>query len=203
VVRLPVVSTLDQSPLAGVEATLFRKIDVAGSLPLSAPSVSDANGMIDLSVEAGFEGYVTLVHADLAPSLYFFNPPIEKDVTVSPVRLATPSTVTALFQNVGRNFDPTRGVVVLTVEDCRSKPLAGVSFVVKGVEGSTNFYSVGGLPTITTSATDISGYGGLLNLPPTTTAIRADHAKLGTIGQLSLFVKAGTLSYSRMVPRAE
>lgn len=203
VVTLPVVDALSQLPMAGVTANVMRKIDVAGTTPLGAPAVSDASGRIQLTVEGGFDGYLTLTHPDIAPSLYFFNPPVTKSGEVTTIRLTTSATVAALFQSVGRTFDPTRGVVILTAEDCKASGLADVSFVVSGLDDVANFYSVDGLPTTTTTATDSSGYGGLLNVPAGTTAIRADHAKRGTIGQLSLFVRAGTLSYSRMVPRAD
>lgn len=203
VVTLTVVDVVGQVPMPNVTATMMRKIDVAGSAPIGAPAVSDASGKIQLTVEGGFDGYLTLSHPDIVPSLYFFNPPVAESAEVTPIRLTTATTVNALFQNVGRSFDPTRGVVILTAEDCKANGLSDVSFVVTGVDGITNFYSVDGLPTITTPATDSSGYGGLLNVPVGTTAISADHARLGTIGQLSLFVRAGTLSYSRMVPRAD
>lgn len=203
VVTLTVVDVVGQLPMAGVTATMMRKIDVGGSSPIGAPAVSDASGRIQLTVEGGYDGYLTLTHPDIVPSLYFFNPPVAKSGEVTPIRLTTATTVSALFQNVGRSFDPTRGVVILTAEDCKANSLSDISFDVTGLDNVTNFYSVDGLPTVTTSATDSSGYGGLLNVPVGTTAIRADHASLGTIGQLSLFVRAGTLSYSRMVPRAD
>ncbi|MGE5788193.1 MAG: hypothetical protein ACM3ZE_26595 [Myxococcales bacterium] len=200
-VRLPLVSVLDQSAMAGVTAVMYRKIDVASSNPISAQAVSDANGVVELSVEKGFDGYVSLSHQSIGPSLYFFNPPVRRSETVSPIRLASIPVVAALFQQVGRTYDPNQGVVILTAEDCQSRPLSQVSYTVPKWSASTAvFYSVDGLPTTSTSATDGSGYGGLIGLPPETVAISATHTTQGSIGGLSLFVRAGALSYSRMVP---
>lgn len=203
-IRLPVVSVLDQAPVPGVAAAMFRKIDVASTTPVGAQAVSDANGIVELTVEKGFDGYVSLSHPTIGPSLYFFNPPVQRSETLPPIRLASIQVVTALFQQVGRTYDPNQGVVILTAEDCESRPLAEVSFAVPKWSDETGvFYSVGGLPTTSTSATDSSGYGGLLGLPPETVAISATHATQGSIGSLSLFVKAGALSYSRMVPSVQ
>jgi hypothetical protein len=207
VVRIPVVSALTQAPLAGVSARMHHKIDVDAVNPLGDPVVSDEKGIIELKVEPGYDGFLSLTQADIGPSLYFFNPPVRKNETVAPVRLASPVMVSALFQQVGKTFDPTRGIVLLTAEDCTGAPAEGVTFTSSNSDASTqSFYSVDGLPTTSTQATDASGYGGLIGLAPGTLAV-AGSRKFGEksaekIGALSLFVKASVVSYSRMVPNA-
>jgi hypothetical protein len=205
VVRIPVISVLSQAPMAGVTARMYRKIDVDAANPLGDPVVSDAKGVIELTVDSGYDGFLTLSHADIGPSLYFFNPPVKKNETVAPIRLASPAMVSALFQQVGKTFDPTRGIVVLTAEDCTGAPAGGIAFTSTMSDAATQpFYSVDGLPTTSTQSTDASGYGGLIGLTPGTLAITGSRNAVGdtteAIGKLSLFVKASSVSYSRMVP---
>ncbi|MGC4066287.1 MAG: hypothetical protein QM784_16970 [Polyangiaceae bacterium] len=205
VVRIPVISVLNQQPIPGVTARMYRKIDVDAASPVGDPVASDANGIIELKVDSGYDGFLTLTHENIGPSLYFFNPPVRKNETVAPVRLASPAMVSALFQQVGKTFDPTRGIVVLTAEDCTGAPAEGIAFDSTISDANTQpFYSVDGLPTTSTEATDASGYGGLIGLTPGTLAITGsrdlDTETPQTIGKLSLFVKASSVSYSRMVP---
>ncbi len=204
VVRVPVVSVITKAGMAGISARLYPKIDVDLAQPIGDAVVSDANGILEFHVASGFDGFMTLEHSAIGPSLYFFNPPVERDLTVAAVRLASVEMVGALLKQVGRSFDPTRGVVVLTAEDCNAQPAEGISYSSSAADSATQaFYSVEGLPTTTTAATDSSGYGGLIGMLPGTTAISGSHALQGSIGRISLIVKAGTVTYSRMVPSAE
>jgi hypothetical protein len=202
-VQVPLVSVLNQAPIQGVSAQLYRKIDVASANPLGSEVVSGSDGMLSLNVEQGFDGFIKLTHPDLGTSLYFFNPPVTRPETTPPVRLASPTMVGALLQQVGKSYDSSLGIVVLTAQDCTGRSAAGVSYKSLTVGPTPQvFYSVEGLPTVNVSATDKSGYGGLIGLAPGTVAISGSTENFGPIGKLSLFVKAGVVSYSRMVPHA-
>jgi hypothetical protein len=164
---------------------------------------SDAKGMLTLSVDAGFDGFITLTHADFGTSLYFFNPAVTKDQEVSAVRLASSEIAAMLMQQVGATYDPSRGSIVLSADDCQGLPGEGISYTAKQSDDRLMaFYSVDGLPTTQTNATDPSGYGGFIDVAPGNLTITGSHGDYGTVGKLTLFVKANTTSYSRMVPNA-
>jgi len=203
-VRLPLVDVVKLQPMPGVTARLYEKIDVEAATPISEPVTSDADGIIAFNFTAEFDGFAILSNDTILPSMYFFNPAVSNDQTLPPVRLATPAMAAALIQNVGSTFDPARGIVILTAEDCIGQPAQGVSYSTASADSQTlAFYSVDGLPTTLTAATDPSGYGGLIGVVPGTTAITAFQESQGKIGGISLFVKASTISYSRMAPSAK
>jgi hypothetical protein len=197
------VDVVKLQPMPGVTATLYKKIDVEAASPIGDPVVSDADGMLTFTVSAKFDGFAILANDTIVPSMYFFIPAVTRAETRPPVRLATPAMASALLQGVGSAFDPTRGIVILTAVDCNGTPAAGVSYSATNADSQTKaFYSVAGLPTTATTATDASGYGGLIGLIPGTVAIKASQQTQGSIGEFSLFVKAGTISYSQVRPSA-
>jgi hypothetical protein len=109
-----------------------------------------------------------------------------------------------LIAQVGATYDPTRGTIVLTADDCTGSAGEGVTYSTNSSDSRiASFYSESGLPTTKTNATDPSGYGGFMDVPPGNLTITGNHRDFGLLGKVTLFVKAGTTSYSRMVPYAQ
>jgi hypothetical protein len=184
---------------------LCRKLDVDCAMPV-ASAVSDANGSATFSVAmADFAGYL-LVEADGAvPTLYFFNPAIDRDQALPPVSLPSPTAYAGLLLQLGQQQSPGHGNIVISSEDCTGAPAGGVQYATPNGDSMTaSFYSVGvgGLPTTSATATDAAGgYGGLINVPAgaatVTGTLENPHADLGTI---SLLVRDGAITYTRFVP---
>ena len=206
-VTLHIEDILSQKPLAGVEARLCRKLDVNCDNPLSDPVVSGDDGVVGFDVwvedpELGFMGYVLLTRDDVMPGLYFFNPPIDRSVEVPAVQLAKQAVASVLVQQVGLPYEPERGLILLSAFDCEGEPTAGVMLQMdEAHQGAAPFYSVNGLPASTATATDSSGYGGVINAPAGTIALtgRLEDGER-VVGKVSLLVKPGSITYSRMVP---
>lgn len=197
-----------QEPLPGVQATLCAKLDVDCTSPLASPITSDSNGLVSFNVPGGFNGYLELTSSTIVPTLYFFNPPIVSNTT-SPqdVSLLQPADVMGLGEGAGVTLLSDRGIIILTALDCQGNPAPGVDFSVSNGDPMTAvFYAVGMLPQNDAGApcTGISGYAGLANVPPGLAAVTgtllATGEKLGTV---SLFVRAGSVTYSQWVPLAE
>lgn len=202
-VRLPLVGVLDQQPFAGVTAIVCNKIDTDCQTPIGNPVVTDADGVLEVVVPSGFDGYLSLTHQLIGPSLYFFNPPVLTDAALPPIRLASLETAQALVSLVGGQYDPTRALLVLTAEDCLGTPAEGVSYAASPAEADTfPFYSVGHLPTTDTTMTDESGYGGLLGVRPGSVTVTMANQVSGALGEFTVLAKAGTVTYARMVPSA-
>lgn len=203
-VKIPLVSVLTQKPVPDVTARICAKIDAECLSPLGKEVISDAKGVLTLEVDAGFDGFITLTHVDFGTSLYFFNPAVTKDQEISAVRLASSEIAAMLMQQVGATYDPARGSIVLTADDCQGLPGDGISYSANQSDDRlTAFYSMDGLPTTQTNATDPSGYGGFIDVAPGNLTITGSHGDYGTVGKLTLFVKSNTTSYSRMVPHAQ
>jgi hypothetical protein len=203
-VRIPVVSVLTQKPVSDVSVRICAKIDADCLSPLGKAVTSDSEGIVTLKVDAKFDGFITLSHPDFGTSLYFFNPAVTKDQTVSPVRLASSEMAAMLIAQVGGTFDPSRGSIVITADDCTGAAGEGVTYSTNLSDSRiASFYSESGLPTTKTTNTDSSGYGGFMDVPPGNLTITGNHRDFGLVGKMTLFVKAGTTSYSRMVPYAQ
>ncbi len=202
-IRLPLIDVLDLTPFPDVVATVCNKIDTECENPVGAPVTSDADGVLELELPTGFSGYLSLSHESIGPSLYFFNPPVRGDMTAPPVRLASLETAQSLVGLVGGEFDPTRAFIVVTAEDCVGAPAEGVSFSGFPRDDATvPFYSKGHLPTLETTETDESGYGGLIGARPGSSTVTMTHPSLGVVGEFTMLTKSSTISYARMIPSA-
>ena len=194
-----------QMPFPNAHIKLCRKLDVDCATPVG-DAMTDASGAATLSVPtSAFAGYL-LVEADGAvPTLYFFNPAIDRDQTLPPVSLPSPTAYQGLLFQLGQQPSPGHGNVVISSQDCMGAPAAGVHYATSSGDSLTaSFYSVGvgGLPTTAATVTDAAGgYGGLINVPEgaitVTGTLENPHADLGTI---SLLVRDGAITYSRFVP---
>jgi hypothetical protein len=194
---------VDQSPKAGAQVKLCRKLDVDCGSPI-AMGVSDNGGNVNFSVDMkGFTGYVQAQAEGFVPSLFFFNPPIDRDTTV-PVSLATTLENQGLLFSLGRQGSLGHGNIVISSRDCTGAPAAGVSYSTPNADGMTSsFYTVADLPTGAATATDAGGYGGLVNVPVGAATVVANLSNPKVeLARISLLVQEGAITYSTVVPLA-
>jgi hypothetical protein len=137
-----------------------------------------------------------------ARALWFFNPPIVAD-WLEPAALSLIPTVAlpSILRAAGADFDPMSGIFVLTAMDCDHAPAAGVTYEMPNGSGrSLRLYMEGGVLSGARSATDASGVGGFVGVPPGFADVAAytpDGALIGGIGVLSA---PFTVTYSGLVP---
>jgi hypothetical protein len=195
---------LTQQPRANVQADLCNKVDVECSTPLYT-ATSDATGLVTMQVPGAFSGYVLLQAPDVLPGLYFFNPPIDHDQEIPPILMPTPLANNLLVGQIGGTQGPNHGNALITAHDCQGAAAAGVTFATADGDAMTKtFFSSRGLPSASATATDSDGYGGMINLPSGAVTVTGSLSADGrTVGTISLLVRAGGISYSRIVPRGE
>jgi len=190
-------------PLPGVQGQLCAKRDVDCKDPLRQ-GTADTNGTLVLAVDAGFDGYVQLTDSHIAPALYFLTPPASGDLDLPTVPLATPLVASGIAQSSGGTaWNQERGIVLLNAFDCQGAPAVGVSFSLGGVPDPSafNFYLVDGLPTNKSTVTDYTGYGGLVNVAAGATTIAATlQPSNRKVGNISILIRAGYISYSNVTP---
>jgi len=193
--------------LPGVQAQLCRKLDVTCDSPVGSMAVADETGLVTLQVEKNFDGFVQLTDPKIAPSMYFLTPPASGDLDLPMVPLASPFAAGSIvFQAGGSTWaKDTSGIVLLTAFDCEGKAAANINFSIGGApdEGTFIFYLVNALPTTSTSVTDDTGYGGLVNVPAGVTTVTASLGEGGRkVSKISILVRPGYVSYSSVTPNS-
>jgi hypothetical protein len=222
-VIVPLVDLTSQQGLqpTDVFARICAKIDVNCNSPLASGDAGiilnpDANGLLHLTLPAGFDGFVLIDPivppsdaGDAAPppnvfvpSLVFFNPPIDHDLVYSVIVMVKTSELVEIATTEQTPIDPSLGAVFMETVDCTSKPSAGVSVVIDSQTSTTQgFYFKGGLPALNASSTDQTGYAGFVNAPLGTRTVTGTlQSTQEKIGSATVFTKASTISYTTMAP---
>jgi len=151
-------------PPKGVQGQLCNKLDPDCASPLGDLQISDANGVMAFdAITKNFAGYVALTGAGFTPGLFFFNPPVYRDLDAIAVQEIPPTLVTGLISLLKQQNDPNGGIVLEHVTDCKGVNAAHVSFAAN-VQSATRYYAIGGLPTTAATETDTAGFGGFVNV---------------------------------------
>jgi hypothetical protein len=188
--------------IPGASGRLCERPDTTCTMPISGEIPVNAVGDLVLRVRAGFDGYVELQAPGKMPGLYFLYPPVDADREIPLVPLLETALVESLAEANTYHLVPERGQVLLGAYDCGHTPAAGITLSVSDADAQTaGFYVLDNLPKIGAPATDASGRGGFINVKAGIVAITAnvaaDNRKIATV---SLFVRAGMMTFTSLVP---
>ncbi len=207
------ISSNCSTAASGLTAKLCEKGDVGCSQPIRA-DIRDSDGSLDFEVETGgaagngFDGFLAVSSQDetFAPAFLFFNPAIREASKRPLVLPLVPASAVAstLVEAAGtRDPDPDRGFVFITALDCAGKPAESVTIEVDRPASEVSvIYFNQGVFDMAARETDGSGVAEVSNVSPGSvhvTAYRAG-AMPEQIGDASLHVAAGTISYTSLVP---
>jgi hypothetical protein len=188
-------------PAAGVTAKLCRKLDFDCAQPLVTGMRGDNEGTLTVEVGAGFDGYVELNSPDRLPGIYFFYPPVSGDRVIPNVPLIRSGELQQFAALAGKPVVSGRGHVMLGAYNCRQEPAEGVRLFSDDADSNTTpFYLVKRVPTVTASGTDSSGRGGMINLRAGSISVSGSTPDGRAIGSVGLFVRAGTITYTTLIP---
>jgi hypothetical protein len=228
-VALPFFDLIRMVPITGVGVKVCPKLDVTCSRPIDSTIFpADSQGIAHFTTDQFFDGYgivydLTMPDAGAAdeagdgggdagdggptsgrfiPSIVFFNPPIVNDTAFGIVPLFTRADIDALASVQGNTWDQSFGILFAGMLDCGRKPVAGVTWDPSIVDmKSKRFFYVNGLPDEAATATDPTGFSGLLNAPPGSITINARVQSTGKkVGSATVLVRPGTASYSYLAP---
>ncbi len=227
-VVVPLIDLTSKGPVGPTDvfARICAKIDVNCNTPLSSGDAGiilspDANGLLHLTIQAGFDGFVLVdpiipdagAPSDagdggggppnvFVPSMVFFNPPVDQDLVYSTIVMVKTSELAQIAQIEGTTLDPSLGAVFMQNVDCNVKPAAGVSVTLDSTATTTQgFYFENGLPKLNAASTDVTGYAGFVNAPLGTRTITGKvEATQQRIGSATVFTRNSTISYTVLAP---
>jgi hypothetical protein len=190
-------------PVQGAKANICQKIDTHCNNPVARDVASDEMGVLAIEVDKGFEGFVEIANEPThTGTLYFFYPPLTEDRHIPYCPLVPLSAFLSLGQQLGANLDVTRGAAIAIGYDCTGTTAAGLTYGIDEEDDATLlFFMQKGLPTITSKETEGSGQGGFVNVKPGIRRLTASLQETGKrIGEVSLVVRPGVLTYTQLVP---
>jgi hypothetical protein len=205
---LQVVDVVASAPPTGLAIRACSKLDTNCTNPLQSSFTQDAQGRFVVMVSAGFEGYLELTTPTnvppITPALFFPIRPVFTDTTVpNPVPVVSTQGFQQIAAAIGTTLDlETSGHVYALASDCTDVAASGAHFTLDKQGANTSaYYMINGTPVGTAPATDVSGAGGFLNVQPGFANLTSSVSVTGArIGQSSFVVRAGAVSYPRVLP---
>lgn len=198
-----VIDVLTSAPPQDLDVKLCPKLDVNCTNPSPSGSQFTAEGMLQVTVNAGFDGYLEMSSPTITTSLFFPTRPIWEDTVVPGMMpVVSPEGFDGIAQAIGTTRDPALGHTFVMAANCNDEPAGGVRLEVSKENAQTaRYYMVNNAPMASENATDPAGNGGFLNLDPGFATITGYVAASGaTIGEASFIVRAGAVSYPRVIP---
>lgn len=188
-------------PVSGVSSQACHKLDTTCASPVLRDLVSDSAGRVTFTIQSGFDGYLQSTSTGIMPFLYFFYPPLTSNRDIPAVPILQESALATFATLAGGTVMPNRGHALARAYNCLGKTAEGVRMSSPESDTDTTpFYMIKGIPSTKHSATDSSGNGGLLNLPPGTATLTGRLENGNTMGTLSVLTVAGRISYTALVP---
>ena len=171
-------------------------------MPPAPPDGGDSDPDSYDAGDGGGDGGPSPTSGRFVPSIIFFNPPIVNDTAFGIVPVFTKSDIDALAAVQGNTWDPSLGIMFAGMLDCSRKPVAGVTWDPSIVDiKSKRFFYIGGFPDEAATATDETGFGGLLNAPTGSITVNARVQATGkAVGSATVLVRAGWASYTYLAP---
>jgi hypothetical protein len=201
-VKLSLSNLLTKAVVPGATARVCGKLDSKCDSPLQADIVSDAAGILSIQVDKFFDGYFEINFPGMAATMYFCNPPVEKDRLVPFIPLVPFEAIDVFSDVLGMMPKLDRGTVIGLTADCAGNGAEGIELLTDASDEFTKaFYMVQGFPSLNATKTDTSGQGGIANVvsgPRLVSGRRADTGEI--IGTVSVQVRPIWITYTSMLP---
>ena len=211
---MTIVDIVGEQPFVGTTAKACSKLDLDCANPIDT-QVSDATGLVSLTVRAGsvgFDGYVDLRGGDngngsaIFPAIWYSLPNIVSSGWRGRIQFVSDASLAGLAALTSATIDPTRGHFAAAAQDCNFAPAGGVTFEADSRDDKTTvFYFVGGVPKTNASQTDpLSGIGGFINLPANQLTLVTGKVTVGdtvkTIGSVTYIIRSGSFTVTSLPP---
>jgi hypothetical protein len=179
----------------GVNVRACPLTDIDCSNPLTDTLTVNEQGRVDIPLFENFTGYLEIQGEEIVSQLFYMAEPLRPQTAPEfPLAMVARANLPPLAQLVGRDLQPTMGLIALRVFDCNADTAFGVSLSMQE-DGAVPWYFVGGLPSGEQTETGPEGLAGFLNVTPGVAvfeAVNPEGAQLG--GLQSMLVRAGWMS---------
>lgn len=208
-VTIPFVELVQKAPVTDIKVRACARLDVGCANPVAPVQTPGPDGKVTFDVDANFDGFAEVIPQtndggapNFVPALVFFNPPPADDHVYPTILLLTPFTLSTVAAAAGSSVDPKLGAIFYATLNCKGEPGEGVSVSPDRTETTTQgFYLIKGVPSLSASATDGSGYGGIVNTPLSFIKMSAQlFTTKKPIGSTAVLSRAGTITYVYLVP---
>jgi len=201
--RAMVIDVMTSKPPEDLEVVLCPKLDTECTSPSPANATTTADGYLEVTVSAGFDGYLQMTAPTITPALFFPVKPVFEDTVIPGVLpVVSPQGFAQIATAIGTTLDLTLGHTYVMASNCDNTPAPGVRLEVSDQTATTKrYYMINNAPVGSATSTDSAGNGGFLNLEPKFTKITGFVASTGAmIGEASFVVRAGAVTYPRILP---
>jgi hypothetical protein len=197
-----VVEFISRKSPGHVVALACRTNDVSCTNPVDRFEDEAGDGLVELTLPAGFSGFFE-VRSDALPALSYLTKPLTHDQRDRDLQVSAQSTVDLLAKIDKTVFESDKGIALVEAFDCSGTPAGGVHFEEsKGT--SKPFYIVDNTPN---SDATLSVYdaihdvadGGFINVEPGFVTFVARWGVDGPmLGEFNAHVREGTITYIDM-----
>lgn len=208
-ITVPFVELVQKTPVTDIKVRVCARLDVSCNNPVAPLQSPGPDGRVTFDVDANFDGFAEVVPQtndagapNYVPSLVFFNPAPVDDHVYPVILLLTPFALGSVAAAAGSSVDPKLGAIFYAALNCKGEPGEGVSVTPDRTETTTQgFYLIKGVPSLSASATDGSGFGGIVNTPLSFIKVSAQlFATKKPIGSTAVLSRASTITYVYLVP---
>ena len=197
---MPIVESISMMPPPTLQVRGCSLLDSNCDNPVTEPVGPTEEGLVNVSLPVGFEGFLEIRSDDTAPALFFLHEPLQRDTMAAPLPLISATGLAVLAANNDATLDFEHdGLVVIRAYDCLGQSAAGVEL---GSDGDGRvFMFVEGLPRVGVEVTDMDGLGGFMNVAPGFVHVTGTHTENGRItGSESLAVRPQWLTFGDLQP---
>jgi hypothetical protein len=205
-VKLALSNLLTKAVVPGATARVCGKLDSKCDSPLQSDIISDESGILTVVVDKFFDGYLEIRYQVpplfMAETMYFFNPPVEKDRMIPFIPLVPFEAIEVFADVLGMMPKLDRGTVIGLSSDCSGNGAEGIELLVDASDEFTKgFYMVQGFPSLNATKTDSSGQGGIANVVSGARFVSGRRTDTGeVIGTVSVQVRPLWITYTSMLP---
>ncbi len=201
--RVMVIDVLTTKPPENLEVVLCPRLDTECANPSPSNAQTTADGYLEVTVNAGFDGYLQMTAPTITTALFFPTKPVFEDTVVPGVLpVVSGQGFEQIATAIGTSLDPAMGHTFFLAANCDDSPAAGVRMESSDQTANTkSYYMINNAPVGSATSTDGAGNGGFLNLEPKFTRFTGYVAGTGAkIGEASFVVRAGAVTYPRILP---
>jgi len=195
---LAVVDPALQTTPAGLQVRACNRIDVECANPARPATGMSSDGLVHLSLDQGFNGFLEITSPSIVPFLFFVSRPLQTERQET-LNVIGPGALQALAGVGDVVLDPTLGLLLLRAFDCQGELVSGVQ--VSNDAGGQPFNFIDGLPSVGNDVSSLDGIVGYLNVPVGSVVGQGLELDKGQLtGRVNVVVRRGWFTYGDLNP---